>query len=294
MSQFVRRSCIATISSTNGAVARNVNSSPRILSRLLSSRVPSVISRSNILPCFATNTPMTTTAISRSMSATPSKTTAADALMDLIQREYDEEKENNSTAMPEALKDMVHIITNEEGWKIVNDDDTAMTKLYKTIEPNNVKVQICFHCQDETERMSDEDYEDPDATPEGGDNEDENEEEERAASVRFTATVTKQGKTLFMVCIAEDSMIRIQNVVMAGSNIIEDMDAIHASGIPTHLYQGPEFTELAEDVQDAFSTYVDQYLGINSNIATYISMQFDYKEQCQYVKFLSDTKSILG
>ena len=212
---------------------------------------------------------------------------AADALVDMLNREHTEEIENNSTETPEALKDLHHMLTEERGWKIVTDDDTAMTKLYKTVDA--VKVQLCFHCQDATERMAEheEDMEDPDNADDA-----QADDEEEPASVRCTISATKGGKTLFIVCIAQDSTIRIQSTAMAGA--VTDIDALHASGVNPNLYQGPEFTELAEDLQDAFHAYVEDYLGVNTDVAAYVAMQFDYKEQCQYVKFLDETKNLLA
>ena len=212
---------------------------------------------------------------------------SADALIDILNREHAEEIENKSTDTPEALKDLHHLLTEEKGWKIVTADDTAMTKLYKTVD--GIKVQLCFHCQDATERMAEheeEDVEDPDNA------DDAQEDEEEPASVRCTVSATKGGKTLFVVCIAQDSMIRIQSTAMAGA--VTDIDALHSSGVDSNLYQGPEFTELAEDLQDAFHGYIEEYLGVNNDVAAFVAMQFDYKEQCQYVKFLEETKNLLA
>jgi complement component 1 Q subcomponent-binding protein, mitochondrial len=212
-----------------------------------------------------------------------SETNAADVLSDLLNREHTEEQENNSTGMPDALKDLHDQLTQSDGWKVVTDDNSAMTKLFKTVDA--VKVQVSFHCQDATERLAEEEEHDD----QGEDNQ---EQQEENAAVRFTVSATKAGKTLFMVCIAQDSMVRIQNTAMAGT--VQDVDVLHASGVNSSLYQGPEFTELAEDLQDAFHAYLEDHLGVNADVATYIIMQFDYKEQCQYVKFLEETKGLLA
>ena len=203
---------------------------------------------------------------------------SADALVDMLNREHAEEIENRSTDVPEVLKDLHHLLTTETGWNIVSDDVSAMTKLYKTVD--SVKVQVGFHCQDATERMTEEEEEE------------EEPEEEESASVRCTVSITKGGKTMFLVCIAQDAMIRIQSAAMAGA--VTDLDALHASGADPSLYQGPEFSELAEDLQDAFHGYIEEYLGINNDVASYVAMQFDYKEQCQYVKFLEESKDLFS
>lgn len=209
------------------------------------------------------------------------------ALVGLLDREQKEEVENDRTSMPNPLQRLHESLTVSGSWKIVSDDNSSITKLYKTVD--SVKVHVSFHCQDGTERL----VEDEEEVEETQDNENEdNEDHEEAASVRFTVSATKGGKTLFIVCIAQDSMMRIQNIAVAGA--VQDVDALHANGLNQALYQGPEFTELAEDLQDAFYAYVEDYLGINGDVATYICMQFDFKEQCQYVKFLDDAKSLLA
>jgi complement component 1 Q subcomponent-binding protein, mitochondrial len=214
-----------------------------------------------------------------------SETNVVDALVGLLDREHKEEVENDRTSMPEPLQKLHESLTVSGSWKIASDDSSSITKLYKTVD--SVKVHVSFHCQDGTERL----VEDEEEETQENENED-NEDQEEAASVRFTVSATKGGKTLFIVCIAQDSMMRIQNVAVAGA--VQDIDALHANGLNQSLYQGPEFTELAEDLQDAFYAYIEDYLGINGDVATYISMQFDYKEQCQYVKFLDDAKSLLA
>ena len=216
-----------------------------------------------------------------------SDVSVVDTLVNLLDREHKEEIENDRTAMPEPLEALHEHLTMTDGWKIVSDDSSSITKLYKTVD--SVKVQVSFHCQDGTERLVEEEEHEQEEDQE---NDDANQGQEEAASVRFTVSSTKAGKTLFIVCIAQDSTVRIQNVVVAGA--VQDIDALHVNGLNQSLYQGPEFTELAEDLQDAFYAYVQDYLGINEDFASYITMQFDYKEQCQYVKFLEDAKSVLA
>jgi Mitochondrial glycoprotein len=93
-----------------------------------------------------------------------------------------------------------------------------------------------------------------------------------------------------LVCVSEDSVAYIKNALMADS----DVDAIHNTGVDTTGYQGPEFSELAEDLQDAFVGFLEEELGVTDDVAAFIAMQADYQEQCQYVKFLEDAKNIVS
>jgi hypothetical protein len=48
-------------------------------------------------------------------------------------------------------------------------------------------------------------------------------------------------------------------------------------------YQGPDFLESAEHLQEAFEVYFEEECGITSDVATFVAMYMDYKEQQQYV-----------
>ena len=197
---------------------------------------------------------------------------ASDALVDVLKREHDEEKENNTLDMPVDLTKLKQQI--EADWKLV--DDGAMTKLHKTV--GALKVQISFHCQDTVNEY------------EGDAEEEEDVEEPGGNGVRFTITATKAGKSVVWNCVSRDESVTIQGVGMTN----EDVDLVQkTSGISENLYQGPDFTELAEDLQDAFHEYLSEELGVDSDLAVFIAMYTDYKEQCQYVHFLSDVQSIV-
>ena len=57
--------------------------------------------------------------------------------------------------------------------------------------------------------------------------------------------------------------------------------------------QGPEFTELEEDFQDSLVAYVREECGIDEDVAAFISMYADFKEQNSYVNWMKQVKSIL-
>lgn len=207
-------------------------------------------------------------------SSVRSFSAASDALVTMLQREHDEEQANQTLDMPEELTKLKKQI--ETRWKLV--DDGAMTKLYKTVGAA-LKVQISFHCQDTVSEYEGDDEDDEEESTEEPDN-----------GVRFTVTATKAGKSVVWNCVSRDAAITIQGVGLTN----EDVDLVQkTSGISENLYQGPDFTELAEDLQDAFHEYLDEELGADSDLSAFIAMYTDYKEQCQYVQFLSDVQSIV-
>jgi hypothetical protein len=200
---------------------------------------------------------------------------SADTLSDILEREHAEELMNETTTLPEDLKELRDKV--QANWKIV-DSAPAVTKLYKTV--GAFKVQISCHCQDATV-MEEEEF----SLEEG----EVVEEEDLPASFRFTVTATKAGKSLVMICVSEMSD-RIQSIAVTDT----DVETIHSIGIDKSGYQGPEFTELSEDVQSAFHRFLEEGIGVDNDVAAFIGMNSDYKEQCQYVKFLEDAKSILS
>jgi complement component 1 Q subcomponent-binding protein len=61
----------------------------------------------------------------------------------------------------------------------------------------------------------------------------------------------------------------------------------------SNLYQGPDFLELDENVQEAFAVYLEEELSVDNDVAAFIAMYSDYKEQMQYVQFLKDVQAIV-
>lgn len=186
-------------------------------------------------------------------------------LMDLLARELQEEQEN--AVMPPELEQLMDEIKTE--WRIVDDESEGTVKLFS----NSGKVSIHFHCQESL--PVEENYED---------------EEEASAPVRFTVTSSKAGKTLVMWCLSEGGVAVVEGLAVSNA---DDADKIFADGIPSSAYQGPEYTELPEDVQLAFTDLLQTDLGVNSDVAVFIAMFADYKEQNQYVKFLTQVQSII-
>ena len=169
--------------------------------------------------------------------------------------------------MPSELETLTEEIKAD--WRIVDDETEGTVKLFK----NGGNVAINFHCQ---ESLPDE-------------QDDDDEEEESVPPVRFTVTTTKAGKTLVMWCLSEGGEAFIEGLAVTTA----DTDSIFSSGIDASAYQGPEFSELPEDVKDSFTEFLQTDCGVNSDVAAFISMHADYKEQSQYVRFLNQVQAIL-
>ena len=191
--------------------------------------------------------------------------------MDILAREHQEEVDSGNLEVPGALADLQSDLENNGGWKIVSDG--AITNMYLTSK----KVQVSFHCQDTIE--------------DADDYEEEEDDEEPVPSVRFTVTQAKAGKTMVVNGIAEYGQVKIEGVATTAST----PETIHAGQghLPKAEYQGPEFLELAEDLQDGILDYLAE-IGIDDDVAAFIGMQTDYQEQQHYVQFLKDAQAVIG
>lgn len=197
-------------------------------------------------------------------------TESQEGLVKILAREHAEELSSGPVdSMPTELADLHRKL--KASWKIV--DDGAFTRMYQTSA--GLKVQVSFHCQDQVmDEMDEEEDED---------------DEEMARPVRFSVTVTKAGKTLVFTCLSEDAMLKIQSVVTT----TEDAETVSRTGsIDKSRYQGPEFTELAEDLQDAFHDFLNE-IGVDEDVAVFASMYSDFREELEYVKFLEDAQTVL-
>lgn len=194
---------------------------------------------------------------------------SSETLSGLLARELAEEQEDGGAEMPADLAELKNTI--EKDWKIV--DDGATTRLFRSIGAS--KVAISFHCQDTVEGEGSEYTEE--------------ESEEPAVPFRFEVHVSKAGNTLVLSCFSDGGETTVDGAAMS----TEDVESIQVNGIGRNQYQGPEFPELAEDLQDAFHEFVFSELGVNEDVSAFVSMYADYKEQSEYVDFLKNVSKVL-
>ena len=216
-------------------------------------------------------------------------------LSDILTRELAEEESNGSSVMPENLAELKSQI--EESWRIVDGDglggdasSSGIVKLFKkeALEGSGSKVAIAFHCQDTIPSEEEGGGSLFDSMTEGsGDDE---EEEEEAVAVRFTVMISRAGKTMVYTCLSEDAVTNVERVAMVDGDDIEDLIT---NNVDPKQYQGPEFSELAEDLQQSLCEYIDEVAGVDTDVASFIAMYADYKEQSEYVDWLSKVKGMV-
>ncbi|CAJ1957747.1 unnamed protein product [Cylindrotheca closterium] len=192
-------------------------------------------------------------------------TSAASNLLDSLRREYEEEVQSGQNEIAEDLLLLKNQL--EENWRIV--EEGATTTLYSK---SSQKIQVSFHCQDSVEEV--ETNEDP--------IDNEGEEEEMSMPVHFQVTLSKAGKSLILECLSNCGEASVVGVRTEAEDIEE-----------SELYQGPEFVELDESLQESFSMFLKEELAVDDDVAIFIAMQSDYIEQSQYLQFLKDVQSII-
>lgn len=206
--------------------------------------------------------------------------TATDDLSAIIERELSEEEEN--AGMPPTLNDLKSTI--EIDWSIVDSppgstSSSATVKMYrKAAGPSGAKVVVYFHCQDTL----------IDETKDHNIMEDEadDQEEEEPAAFRFRVTVERAGRTMVFGCVSDEGEATIESLVIRDGEYKEDGD------YPEVFYQGPEFSELAEDLQETLAIFLQDECGIDGDVASFVSMYSDYKEQTEYINWLKSIKSL--
>ena len=243
----------------------------------------------NLVPSYLSNTTRSPV-ITPPTAIRPFSSESKSTLLDILAREQQEEEDTGNIEMPDELLELKNTI--EESWKIV-EDSGATTNLFRIENPSNNKIQVSFHCQDTVEAVDDYDYDDDEGLGgEEGINDDE-EDEEVSSPVRFTVTVTKAGRSLTFACFSEFGQVKIDGVSTTTGSTAEYVHENQGT-LPKVEYQGPDYTELAEDLQEALQAYLDEECGVDSDMATFVAMYTDYREEVLYVNFLKQAQSIVS
>ena len=286
------RSCLSKITSTH--IQRDVKSLSRCFSILSSGNHHQTV-RTKV--SGNTNAIMNLTKMSNAvvhhsahqMHLNPKvQTSNFSTLTDLIQREITEESENPLNEMPADLAELKNSLS--EHWTIVegskaSSTDGATVKMYKKENlSNGSKLTLSFHCQDSLnpeELGFLESAANAASDVVSGDDE---EEEEVSTPVKFDMIISRGGKFMHLNCTSEAAEVTIDSVTISYSeDVEEDMD----------LYRGPMLEDLPEDLKDAFDQYVQEECGVGEDVAAFIAMYADYREQMEYIQWLKNVKNII-
>lgn len=112
-------------------------------------------------------------------------------------------------------------------------------------------------------------------------------EPEPAFPAQVTVTIEKTRKGALQIdATAEDGQISIHNVFYYPKSELASAETAELDWSASKLYSGPPFGNLDQDLQLLLERYLDER-GINTELALWIPDYIDFKEQREYVDWLS-------
>lgn len=120
-----------------------------------------------------------------------------------------------------------------------------------------------------------------------------NEDDEPSFPARVNVMIEKVGKgTLQIETTAQDGEIVIDNVCYFKDAELADAKTAELDWKRRHLYEGPPFGNLDEELQVLLERYLDER-GVNTALALWVPEYIDFKEQREYLNWLSSESNIL-
>lgn len=114
-------------------------------------------------------------------------------------------------------------------------------------------------------------------------------EQEPSFPAHVSISITRPGRgALEIQTVAQDGVMIIDNVHFFKEAKFLEPKNHDDDRVAGGLYTGPPFGNLDEDVQELFEKYLDER-GINTTMALFIPEYIDFKEQNEYLNWLSST-----
>lgn len=111
--------------------------------------------------------------------------------------------------------------------------------------------------------------------------------QEPSFPARINVIIEKAGKGALQVeTIAQDGEISIENVSYFPQAELADANTAELDWSKRNIYSGPPFGNLDEDLQMLLERYLDER-GINTALALWVPEYIDFKEQREYLRWLS-------
>ncbi|KAL9099347.1 MAG: hypothetical protein Q9163_005138, partial [Psora crenata] len=115
--------------------------------------------------------------------------------------------------------------------------------------------------------------------------------DEPSFPARINVMIEKTGKgTLQIETTAQDGEIVIDSVYYFADTELADAQTAELDWKRRNLYEGPPFANLDEDLQVLLERYLDER-GINTALAIWVPEYIDFKEQREYLGWLSNVKA---
>merc|ERR1711982_116912 len=92
-------------------------------------------------------------------------------------------------------------------------------------------------------------------------------------------------------CITEGGQAEVETVVVRDGDTVDEGFILRGT---EHLYQGPEFYDLASDLQESFNIFLQDDCGVDETVSSFLVMHTDYKEQIEYVHWLKTIHGVVN
>ncbi|KAL8755635.1 MAG: hypothetical protein Q9199_003505 [Rusavskia elegans] len=118
-------------------------------------------------------------------------------------------------------------------------------------------------------------------------------EQEPSFPARLNVLITKAGKgALQLEVMAQDGEVLIENVYYFKKPELADAKTAELDWSRRNLYTGPPFGNLDEDLQILLERYLNER-GIDTALALWVPEYIDWKEQREYLTWLSNVKTFV-
>ncbi|KAL8735618.1 MAG: hypothetical protein Q9166_000787 [cf. Caloplaca sp. 2 TL-2023] len=118
-------------------------------------------------------------------------------------------------------------------------------------------------------------------------------EQDPSFPARLNVSIEKAGKgCLQLEAVAQDGEILIDNVYYFKKPELADAKTAELDWSKRNLYTGPPFGNLDEDLQILLERYMNER-GINTALALWVPEYIDWKEQREYLTWLSNVKNFV-
>jgi len=101
------------------------------------------------------------------------------------------------------------------------------------------------------------------------------------------------GALTFFASIDLDGEIQINELEYSKDGTMLKSPSAQSEYARSELYTGPRFFDLDESVQEAFSSYLNER-GFNTELSDFIQEYSEWKEQKQYLQWLSNLKGFVA
>ncbi|KAL8844304.1 MAG: hypothetical protein Q9176_001214 [Flavoplaca citrina] len=118
-------------------------------------------------------------------------------------------------------------------------------------------------------------------------------EQEPSFPARLNVLITKAGKGALQLDVtAQDGEVLIENVYYFKKPELADAKTAELDWSRRNLYTGPPFGNLDEDLQVLLERYLNER-GIDTALALWVPEYIDWKEQREYISWLSNVKTFV-